>query len=129
LNGSKALLSSSEGLPVNAADEPVFTAPWQASAFALAVHLNESGLFTWGEWADTLSGALAGQSAEGGAEEYYRCWLAALQTLVERKGVATDERVGDLTAAWQRAAHATPHGKPILIENDPLYARNGRANA
>ena len=24
-----------------------------------------------------------------------------------------------LAAAWQRAAHATPHGKPILLENDP----------
>ncbi|TIR98823.1 MAG: nitrile hydratase accessory protein, partial [Mesorhizobium sp.] len=22
-------------------------------------------------------------------------------------------------AAWERAAHATPHGKPILLENDP----------
>ena len=27
------------------------------------------------------------------------------------------EEIADLTEAWQRAAHATPHGKPILLEN------------
>src|SRR5262249_33589268 len=33
---------------------PVFRAPWEAEAFALAVSLKESGLFTWTEWATTL---------------------------------------------------------------------------
>ena len=33
---------------------PVFGAPWEAEAFALAVSLNERGLFTWKEWAATL---------------------------------------------------------------------------
>ncbi|TGV60741.1 nitrile hydratase accessory protein, partial [Mesorhizobium sp. M00.F.Ca.ET.149.01.1.1] len=28
-----------------------------------------------------------------------------------------------LDAAWERAAHATPHGKPILLENDPRARR------
>ena len=27
--------------------------------------------------------------------------------------------VDAVAAAWERAAHATPHGKPILLENDP----------
>ena len=35
-------------------DEPVFAEPWQAQAFALAVALNERGLFSWTEWAETL---------------------------------------------------------------------------
>jgi hypothetical protein len=33
---------------------PVFRAPWEAEAFALAVSLKERGLFTWNEWAATL---------------------------------------------------------------------------
>jgi hypothetical protein len=33
--------------------------------------------------------------------------------------VAGASEVDNLAAAWQRAAHATPHGKPILLENDP----------
>jgi hypothetical protein len=32
-------------------DGPVFREPWEAEAFALAVSLNERGLFTWKEWA------------------------------------------------------------------------------
>ena len=36
-------------------DEPVFAAPWQAQAFALAVKLSEQGHFSWKEWAATLA--------------------------------------------------------------------------
>ena len=39
-------------------DEPVFAEPWQASAFAMTVALNERGLFTWSEWAETLGAEL-----------------------------------------------------------------------
>src|SRR5262245_4814031 len=34
---------------------PVFSEPWQAQAFALAVRLSEQGYFTWKEWAATLA--------------------------------------------------------------------------
>ena len=34
---------------------PVFTEPWQAQAFALAVKLSEQGHFTWKEWATALA--------------------------------------------------------------------------
>ena len=34
------------GLPRGDADEPVFRAPWEAHAFALAVQLHQRGLFT-----------------------------------------------------------------------------------
>ena len=44
---------SVQSIPRNA-DGPVFSAPWEAEAFALAVSLNERGLFTWKEWAATL---------------------------------------------------------------------------
>jgi hypothetical protein len=32
-------------------DGPVFRAPWEAQAFAMAVTLHERGVFTWQEWA------------------------------------------------------------------------------
>jgi nitrile hydratase accessory protein len=100
-------------------DAPVFAEPWQAQAFALAVALNERGLFTWSEWAATLSGELAkpGTSHDGG--DYYEHWLAALETLLSEKGVVGPELVDALTKSWERAAHATPHGQPIRLENDP----------
>ena len=94
-------------------EEPTFAEPWQASAFAMTVALHERGLFTWSEWAETLGAEIRS------GEAYYDCWLRALETLVARKGAATRLDLDKTAAAWMRAAHATPHGQPILLENDP----------
>ena len=37
---------------------PIFSEPWQAQAFVLAIQLNELGLFTWKEWTKTISGEI-----------------------------------------------------------------------
>ena len=100
-------------------DAPVFAEPWQAQAFALAVALNERGLFTWSEWADELSRQVARPGAAQDGGDYYQHWLAALEALLTRKGVADAGLVDSVSASWQRAAHATPHGQPIRLENDP----------
>ena len=92
-------------------DGPVFREPWEAQAFAMAVKLNEAGLFTWTEWAGTLGAELNGHPERA----YYESWLAALELLAERKGLINEAerltRVGD----WDRAARATPHGQPIVL--------------
>lgn len=112
-----------DGFPVpdgsDRPDTPVFAEPWQAQAFALAVALNERGLFSWSEWAQALSREVARPDAAPDGGDYYRHWLAALETLIAEKGVAESEAVDCLAAAWQRAARATPHGQPILLGNDP----------
>lgn len=102
-------------------DEPVFTEPWQAEAFAMVVALHERGLFSWGEWAEALSSEVKRPDAAEDGYDYYERWLAALEKLLAAKGVAPARDVDQLAAAWQRAAHATPHGKPILLENDPAH--------
>lgn len=99
--------------------DPVFAAPWQAEAFAIVVALHDKGLFTWDEWADALSAQLKRPDALEDASDYYHCWLDALESLIAAKNVAAPSEVDALTAAWQRAAHATPHGQPIRLENDP----------
>ena len=43
-------IMATPGLPRNS-DGPVFTAPWQAQAFAMTLALHERGVFTWPEWA------------------------------------------------------------------------------
>ncbi|EDQ33699.2 nitrile hydratase accessory protein [Hoeflea phototrophica DFL-43] len=100
-------------------DAPVFAEPWQAQAFALAVALNERGLFTWSEWAAELSRQVASPAAAQDGSDYYEHWLAALEALITAKGIAGQEAIDAMSDAWQRAAHATPHGMPILLENDP----------
>ena len=100
-------------------DEPVFSEPWQAEAFALTVALHEKGLFSWNEWAEALSAEVKKPGAAADGSDYYRHWLAALEKLLAAKGIAMKPDVDAVAAAWKRAAHATPHGKPILLENDP----------
>lgn len=68
--------------------EPIFDAPWQAKAFAMTVKLNESGVFTWAEWADRLSTHIADfetHSEISNSEDYYTLWQSALESLVAEK--------------------------------------------
>lgn len=106
-------------LPRDIADPSPFAEPWQAQAFALAVGLNERGLFTWAEWADALSAERKRPGVAADGSDYYVCWMRALEHLIAQKSVADKGRIDDLSRAWTRAAHATPHGKPVLLENDP----------
>lgn len=91
-------------------EEPVFNEPWEAQAFAMVVKLNERGMFTWNEWAETLSTEI--KSVE---KPYYEHWLAALEKIVEAKGLMSNAERLDRIDAWDRAAHATPHGQPIEL--------------
>jgi len=91
------------GLPVDE-DGPVFKEPWEARAFALAVRLQEQGLFTWNEWAEQLNRSILAAQAQGDPDHgdtYYRHWLACLETLATAKGLATQETL----AAQKQAAH------------------------
>jgi nitrile hydratase accessory protein len=99
-----------------------FEEPWQAAAFALAVSLNEQGVFTWSEWAEALASELHGADARSDGSDYYDHWVAALEKLLVARNLTTRDEVARLSAAWERAAHATPHGQPILLGNDPSHS-------
>ena len=97
---------------------PLFREPWEAQAFALAVHLRDRGLFSWREWAETLSAEIRAATAEGDpdlGDTYDLHWLAALEKLVVAKGAASADGLAAMKDAWDRAAHATPHGRPIVL--------------
>lgn len=107
-------------LPGQPADDegPVFAEPWQAQAFAMTVRLHERGLFTWAEWAATLASEIKRAQAAGDpdtGQTYYHHWLAALERLVAEKGASSAAELADRKAAWERAAKATPHGRPIVL--------------
>lgn len=100
---------------------PVFGAPWQAHAFALALALHERGVYTWSEWAAALASAIHAAQERGDADlgdTYYRHWLDALEGLVVAKGLADVERLHALEHAWEAAAARTPHGRPIELDDD-----------
>ncbi len=103
------------------ADGPVFPAPWAARAFALAVALNERGVFTWDEWSRSLGPKVAVETAADPAdpEAYWRAWLSALETVLADKQVAAGTDLLDLKEAWRAAAERTPHGQPIELMLKP----------
>jgi len=99
-------------------DGPVFAEPWQAGAFALAVQLCESGLFTRGEWASALGAEIDRAQRAGDpdlGDTYYHHWLRALERLVADRGIALPATVDERAEAWRRAYLATPHGRPVEL--------------
>ena len=97
-----------------------FAAPWEAQVFALVVSLQEAGLFTWSEWTDRLGREIRPADASERTADY-GAWLATLERILAERGVAGHDSVAARTAAFLRAAEATPHGEPIRLENDPLH--------
>ena len=91
------------GLPVDQ-DGPVFREPWEARAFALAVSLQEQGVFSRSEWAEHLGQAIKNAQAAGDqdlGDTYYEHWLACLESLLTTKRVTTAE----ILASKKHAAH------------------------
>ena len=87
--------------------ELVFAEPWESRAFGLAMTLHDRGLFAWETFRHQLVAAVARAEAAGGEFSYYRCWLEALQTLLDVEGLVdhatVEERAGEL--ACRPAGH------------------------
>jgi nitrile hydratase accessory protein len=110
-----------DALPAIPRDDegPVFRAPWEAQAFAMVVMLHERGHFAWTEWAARLAAEIAAAKARGEADDgrhYYHYWLAALEKLVADKRIVLADELRSRRDAWEAAALATPHGKPIRLK-------------
>jgi nitrile hydratase accessory protein len=103
---------------------PTFAEPWQAEAFALALNLAEAGVFTWREWAEALGREIAAAGPADPAERYYEHWLAALEKLVDAKGLTDASERHARCDAWEAAARATPHGEAIVLGRATLPSRH-----
>jgi nitrile hydratase accessory protein len=72
----------------------VFSAPWEARAFAIALQLSTSGHFTWDEFRDCLiaevraSDKIRARDGTSDHGEYYDHFLHALEKLLDDKGIA-----------------------------------------
>jgi nitrile hydratase accessory protein len=117
----EAARRAAEAIPGIPRDEsgPVFRAPWEAHAFAMALALYEKGLFGWSEWAAMLGEEIKKAQAAGDpdtGETYYHHWLATLERMVAEKGATSAQALKEHFQALERAMHRTPHGKPIELK-------------
>jgi nitrile hydratase accessory protein len=126
MNSHAAALDRNDDLDVpRNSDGPVFNAPWEAEAFALAVLLNERGVFTWAEWAQVLGDEIKTAQAAGDpdtGETYYHHWLATLERVLSEKGLTDPAQLTRTRDAWERACARTPHGAPIELRPDDFRA-------
>ncbi|MBE9061386.1 nitrile hydratase accessory protein [cf. Phormidesmis sp. LEGE 11477] len=72
----------------NGESEPVFQAPWEATAFAIVNQLAATGQFTWGEWTTQLSKGISLAEAESPENSsYYKNWVSACEKILISKGL------------------------------------------
>ena len=94
------------GAPPRDNGELVFAAPWESRAFGMAVSLCESGAVHWEPFQAALIARLADPGA-GRADDYYRCWLGALEEVLSSTGTVSpgelDSRARQLTG--RRSGH------------------------
>jgi nitrile hydratase accessory protein len=117
MNIGEEIAAASPELPRDR-EGPVFAAPWEAQAFAIAVALHERGLFTWKEWGGVLADEIKRAQERGDPDRgdtYYRHWLAAVERIIAEKGGADGVTLARCREAWRHAARRTPHGMPIVL--------------
>lgn len=102
------------------APEPVFEEPWHAQLFALTVHLNETGRFSWPDWAARFSAVLKthGLAKElNGGCDYFLAWLETLESFLAQDGHAPRDEAEKVRGAWEQAYLSTPHGDPVRLKD------------
>jgi nitrile hydratase accessory protein len=98
----------------------VFEEPWQATAFALAVHLSERGAMPWSEWCAALGREIqAGAGDATQVDRYFEDWLRALERICAEKGMIDPAEIRARQEAWRRAYLDTPHGEPVELAAAP----------
>ena len=93
----------------------VFSAPWEARAFAIALGLSEAGLFTWDEFRAHLiaevgaSDRIRERDGTDNVGEYYDHFVRALEAVVTEKGIASRADLAARIAELQTPALHDDH--------------------
>jgi nitrile hydratase accessory protein len=100
-------------------EDIVFQSPWHSQLFAITVQLSEQGNFLWTEFAEifgeSLNQARLKIKSLDGNDNYFNCWLNALEKIIVDKNMGSLENLSLLKENWTKAYLATPHGQPVKI--------------
>jgi len=98
----------------------VFEQAWHAQVLAIADTMVRGGHFSADDWATTLGAGLKTAETQGKpdtTDTYYHCAVQALETLVAKNDLVSPDALAQRYQAWTRAYLATPHGKPVTLNN------------
>jgi nitrile hydratase accessory protein len=101
MTASAPLEIAGPAAPPRSNGELVFAQPWESRAFGLAVTLYDGGVFEWSQFQAALIAQIAAWERDHPAGEcfsYYRCWLAALESVLAQAGLVTPTDVADRAA-------------------------------
>src|SRR5262249_33849277 len=82
--------------PPRSNGELVCSEPWESRAFGLAMALHGNGAFQWEDFRKQLIAAVGAWERghpEGECWSYYRCWLTALEQVLDTGGVVAREQL------------------------------------
>lgn len=103
--------------PPRANGELVFEEPWQGRAFGLVMTLTEQGVVSYDAFREALIARIAAWEADPPAGEpysYYRCWLQALEQVLDEASLVPtaqlDARTADFAVRPPGHDHGHEHG-------------------
>lgn len=90
--------------------EPVFQAPWEATAFAIVNQLASDRRYTWAEWVDQLTQeiAMAESNADDTRTDYAR-WVDACEKLLIDKGILEAQAIHQKIAELMQERETDHH--------------------
>jgi nitrile hydratase accessory protein len=96
--------------------ELVFEAPWESQAFGMAIALSEQGHYGWEQFRQRLIAEIGdwerSDEDERAVWDYYRHWLASLESLLEDRGLVSESEIDERTAQIaSKAEHEHHHGE------------------
>ena len=101
-------------------DQIIFQSPWHSQLFVITVQLSESGNFTWKEFVDVFGKSLNRARIKNenldGNDDYFNCWLEALEEIIILKEMGNSKILSVLKNDWVNAYLSTPHGDPVKIK-------------
>jgi nitrile hydratase accessory protein len=102
MTASAPLEISGPAAPPRSNGELVFAEPWESRAFGLVVTLYDAGTFDWSQFQAALIAQIAAWEREhrsGECFSYYRCWLAALESVLAAAGLVSPNDIADRATA------------------------------
>ncbi len=106
--------------PPRSNGELVFAEPWESRAFGLALALHAAGAFTWKEFSTELGARIARWERSHPPDEeypYYRCWLEALEALLDDRGIV--DRAATLDRAVRLGQRPAGHDHDDHVHGHP----------
>jgi nitrile hydratase accessory protein len=90
------------GAPPRSNGELVFAEPWEGRAFGIVMALTDQGVVSYDAFRVALIERIAAWEAappEGECYSYYRCWLQALEQVLDGKALVATAEVDTRSAA------------------------------